>query len=68
LQVPLATQELDTEGSALDIVDDVGAWGGFSELEIIVEETALDREGLVEDERLEEDEAWIVMDSLVKLF
>jgi hypothetical protein len=40
LQVPLATQELDTEGSALGIVDDAGAWDGF--IEMVVEETAPD--------------------------
>jgi hypothetical protein len=77
--VPLVTQsELDTEGLALDIVDEGGTWDGFIELEIVVEEssllegsvveTAVDREELAEDEKSEEDEAWTVMDSLVELF
>ncbi len=35
---------------------------------MVVEEIIPDREELVEDERLEEDEAWAVMDLLVKLF
>jgi hypothetical protein len=35
-------QELDTEGSALDIVNDAGAGDGFIELEIAVDETAVD--------------------------
>jgi hypothetical protein len=40
--VPLATQEPDTEGSALDIVDDAGAWDGFIELEMVIKEAAPD--------------------------
>jgi hypothetical protein len=60
-------QELDMDGLALDIIDDVGAWDRSIELEMVVEETAPDWEGLVEDERLEE-EGWIVMGSLVELF
>jgi hypothetical protein len=36
LQVP-GTQELGTEDLALDIVDDVSAWGRPFELEMVVE-------------------------------
>jgi hypothetical protein len=68
LQVPPETQELDREGSVWDIVGDAGASGGVFELEMVVEDTALDWEGLVEDETLEEDKAWAVLDSLVELF
>jgi hypothetical protein len=39
---PVTQSELDTEGLALDIVDDGGAWDGFIELEIVVDETAAD--------------------------
>jgi len=55
--VPLAIQEPDTEGSALDIVDNAGAWDRFIELEIFLEEATPYWEGIVEDERLEEDKA-----------
>ena len=55
--MPLATQELDTEGLALDIVDDASAWDGFIKLEMVIKEAALDWEGLVKDERLKEDKA-----------
>jgi hypothetical protein len=75
---PVTQSELDTEGLALDIVDDGGTWDGFIGLEIVVEEssllegslveTAADWKELAEDERLEEDEAWTVMDSLVEMF
>jgi hypothetical protein len=42
LQVPPETQELDREGSVWDIVGDAGASGGFFELEMVVEDIALD--------------------------
>lgn len=60
-------QELDPEGLALDIVDDGSAWNGCIELEIVVDETAIDWEELVEDERSEKDKACFAMDSLVEL-
>ena len=49
MQVPPVTQsELDTEGLALEIVDDGGVWGGLIELEIVVEESSLLEGSLVE--------------------
>jgi hypothetical protein len=35
-------QELDTEGSALDIINDAGARDRFIELEIAINETTID--------------------------
>jgi hypothetical protein len=66
LQVPPVTQlELDTESLALETVNDRGDWG-FIELEIVANETA--GKELVEDERSEKGEAWIIIYSLVELF
>jgi hypothetical protein len=52
----------------LDIINDAGARDRFIELEIAINETTIDWEELVEDERSEKDEAWIVIGSLVELF
>jgi len=45
---PVTQSELDAEGLALDIVDDGGAWDGFIELGIVVEESSLLEGSLVE--------------------
>jgi hypothetical protein len=45
---PVTQSELDTEGLALEIVDDGGVWDGLIELEIVDEESSLLEGSLVE--------------------